>query len=123
MFDGQALSSGGSKIAKSLYENFGHVFSKELKRLNTAPEETPVDALRRTFLSINKDLATAVTQDTDERLLLSHRGSAASVALSQADLHSGGVATVIFLQESELYVANVGDTQAVLIHLKAAIES
>ncbi|RDL34670.1 Adenylate cyclase [Venustampulla echinocandica] len=115
MFDGQALSSGGSKIAKFLHENFGHIFSEELRRLN-APHETPADALRRAFLGLNKDLATAATQHTEERSLLSHRGSAAPAVLSQADLHSGGVATVMFLQQSELYVANVGDAQAMLIH-------
>ncbi|CZR50471.1 probable adenylate cyclase [Phialocephala subalpina] len=116
MFDGQALSSGGSKIAKYLHENFGHIFGEELKRLNPGLNETPVDALRRAFLSLNKDLATAATQHTEERSLLSHRGSAAPAVLSQADLHSGGVATVLFLQQSELYVANVGDAQAMLIH-------
>jgi adenylate cyclase len=116
MFDGQALSSGGSKIAKYLHENFGHIFSEELRKLNSSLKETPVDALRRAFLSLNKDLATAATQHTEERSLLSHRGSAAPAVLSQADLHSGGVATVMFLQQSELYVANVGDAQAMLIH-------
>ncbi|PQE29003.1 adenylate cyclase protein [Rutstroemia sp. NJR-2017a BBW] len=116
MFDGQALSSGGSKIAKYLHENFGHIFSDELGRLNALNDETPADALRRAFLSLNKDLATAASQNTEERSLLSHRGSAAPAVLSQADLHSGGVATVMFLQQSELYVANVGDAQAMLIH-------
>lgn len=116
MFDGQALSNSGSKIAKYLHENFGHIFSEELRRLNAELGESPVDALRRAFLSLNKDLATAATQQTEERPLLSHRGSAAPAVLSQADLHSGGVATVMFLQQSELYVANVGDAQAMLIH-------
>ncbi|TAQ89214.1 hypothetical protein B7494_g2438 [Chlorociboria aeruginascens] len=117
MFDGQALSSGGSKIAKYLHENFGHIFSDELRRLNTANDETPVDALRRAFLSLNKDLATAATQYAEERPILSaHRGSATPTVLSQSDLHSGGVATVMFLQQLELYVANVGDAQAMLIH-------
>jgi adenylate cyclase len=116
MFDGEALSSGGSKIAKYLHVNFGHIFSDELRKLNSSLEETPVDALRRAFLSLNKDLATAATQHTEERSLLSHRGSAAPAVLSQADLHSGGVATVMFLQQSELYVANVGDAEAMLIH-------
>lgn len=116
MFDGQALSNSGSKIAKYLQENFGHIFSEELRRVDAAHGESPVDALRRAFLSLNKDLATAATQHTEERPLLSHRGSAAPAVLSQADLHSGGVATIMFLQQSELYVANVGDAQAMLIH-------
>ncbi|KAH8676841.1 adenylate cyclase [Tricladium varicosporioides] len=116
MFDGQALSSSGSKIAKYLHENFGHSFSEELRKLNSATQDTPADALRRAFLALNKDLATAATLHTEERSLQSHRGSAAPAVLSQADLHSGGVATVMFLQQSELYVANVGDAQAMLIH-------
>lgn len=115
MFDGQALPSGGSKIAKYLHENFGKTFNEELKKLNPGLNESPTDALRRTFLSLNKDLATAATQHTEERSLLSHRGSAAPAVLSRADLHSGGVATVMYLQRMELYVANVGDAQALLI--------
>ncbi|KAG9238366.1 adenylate cyclase, partial [Amylocarpus encephaloides] len=122
MFDGQTLSNAGSKIAKYLHENFGSIFLQELRRVNannaTGPtiKETPADALRRAFLALNKDLATAATQMTEERSLSSHRGSAAPAVLSQADLRSGGVATVMFLQNSELYVANVGDAQAMLIH-------
>ncbi|RFU32448.1 hypothetical protein B7463_g3879, partial [Scytalidium lignicola] len=116
MFDGQALSTGGSKIARYLHENFGHIFSDELKRLNPEIGETPVDALRRAFLSLNKDLTTAATHHTEERSLLTHRGSSTAALLTQADLNSGGVATVAFLQQSELYVANVGDAQAILIH-------
>ena len=116
MFDGQALSGSGSKIARYLHENFGHIFSEELKKLNSELGETPADALRRAFLSLNKDLAIAATQCAEERPLLSHRSTTASTALSHTDLQSGGVATVVFLQNSELYVANVGDAQAMLIH-------
>ena len=43
LFDGQALSSGGSKIAKYLHENFGHIFTTELKQLKTRLGETPGD--------------------------------------------------------------------------------
>ncbi|CAG8960584.1 hypothetical protein HYFRA_00013407 [Hymenoscyphus fraxineus] len=115
MFDGQSLSNAGSKIARYLHENFGNIFSDEIRKLVT-PKETPVDALRRAFLSLNKDLATAAAQFSEERSMTTHRGSSSSVVLSQADLRSGGTATVVFLQGSELYVANVGDAQAMLIH-------
>ncbi|KAK3341208.1 hypothetical protein B0T25DRAFT_334445 [Lasiosphaeria hispida] len=118
LFDGQALSSGGSKIAKYLHENFGHIFTMELKALKTRPghNETPEDALRRAFLALNKDLVTVAIQHTEERPLMSHRGSnAPPVVLSKEDLNSGGVATVLYLQSQELYVANVGDVQSMLI--------
>ncbi|KAK0618481.1 hypothetical protein B0T17DRAFT_496197 [Bombardia bombarda] len=115
LFDGQALSSGGSKIAKYLHENFGPIFTEELKALKTRFNETPEDALRRAFLALNKDLVTVATQHTEERPLMSHRPSTAPVVLSKEDLNSGGVATVVYMQSQELYVANVGDVQAMLI--------
>lgn len=115
LFDGQELSSGGSKIAKYLHENFGHIFTMELKALKTRQNETPTDALRRAFLALNKDLVTVAIEHTEKRSLMSHRGSSAPVVLSKEDLNSGGVATVAYLQAQELYVANVGDAQAMLI--------
>ncbi|KFY57019.1 hypothetical protein V497_05787 [Pseudogymnoascus sp. VKM F-4516 (FW-969)] len=115
MFDGQAATSGGSKVAKYLHENFVRIFSDEVKMLNPAVHDTPVDALRRAFLSLNKELASGATQYVEDRSLLSHRGSSPPAVLSQADLNSGGVATVMFLEQMELYVANVGDAQAMLI--------
>lgn len=113
LFDGQALSSGGSKIAKYLHENFGHIFATELGALNQ--DETPVDALRRAFLGLNKDLVTIAVQHTEERSKATHRGSAQPVVLSKEDLNSGGVATVAYLRGTDLFVANVGDVQAMVI--------
>ena len=117
MFDGQALSSGGSKLAKYLQEHFQFHFIEELSRL--AKEETPADGLRRAFLALNKDLATTASQTLDEKEhrlpQKSHRGSTAAHTLSADDLTSGGVATVLFLDNMELYVANVGDAQAMLV--------
>ncbi|KAL6402942.1 putative adenylate cyclase [Ilyonectria robusta] len=115
LFDGQALSSGGSKIAKYLHENFGHIFAIELKALKTRSNETPVDALRRAFLALNKDLVTIAIQHSEERPQKTHRGSGQPVILTKEDLNSGGVATVVYLQNTELYVANVGDAQAMVI--------
>ncbi|KAI0401032.1 protein phosphatase 2C [Xylaria palmicola] len=115
LFDGQALSSGGSKIAKYLHENFGHIFTMELKGLKTLQNEGPADALRRAFLALNKDLVTIAIEHTEKRPLGMHRGSGAPVVLSKEDLNSGGVATIAYLQNQELYIANVGDAQAMLI--------
>jgi len=115
MFDGQASTSGGSRVAKYLQENFGRIFTDELKMLNPAVHDVTVDALRRAFLSLNKELASAATQHVEDRSLQSYRGSGSQAVLTQADSNSGGVATVMFLEHMELYVANVGDAQAMLI--------
>jgi len=117
MFDGQASSLGGSKLAQYLHDNFQIQFSEELSKLQ--PEkDSPVDALRRTFLALNKDLAIAASQTFDEKEhrvpQTGHRGSIAAQKLTADDINSGGVATVAFLDNMELYLANVGDAQAYL---------
>ncbi|KAI1176825.1 protein phosphatase 2C [Nemania sp. FL0916] len=115
LFDGQALSSGGSKIARYLHENFRHIFTYELRHIRTNLNEGPADALRRAFLSLNKDLVTIAIEHTEKRPAGMHRGSGASVVLSKEDLNSGGVATIAYLQSQDLYIANVGNAQAMLI--------
>jgi adenylate cyclase len=117
LFDGQSLSSGGSRVAKYLHEKFKHVFSEELEKLKST--ETPVDALRRTYLGLNKDLATAAMQAISERehpgSALVHRGSISGPELGDDDMNSGSVATVMYLHGMDLYMSNVGDAQALLI--------
>ncbi|KAL6156846.1 hypothetical protein ACJBU6_04432 [Exserohilum turcicum] len=114
LFDAQPLAGGGSKIAKYLYDNFKNRFADELERLR--PQETPSDALRRTYLGLNKELATAATQALDKNAFTSPTQQRSSVPeLSDDDLTSGSVATVLFLKEMELYISNVGDAQALLI--------
>ncbi|KAL8999220.1 MAG: hypothetical protein Q9169_001885 [Polycauliona sp. 2 TL-2023] len=120
LFDGQSSSSGGSKLARYLHENFGFHFVEELGKLK-AEVESPSDALRRTFLALNKDLATAATQSMEDKEhhrgpQLGHRGSISGQTLSADDLSSGGIATVMFLDNMELYLAHIGDAQAMLVH-------
>lgn len=117
MFDGQTMSSGGSRVAKYLHENFAGVFYEELKKAD-ATKESAVDALRRTFLSMNKDMANFASSgfDTKEhRLANGHRGSTVANILGPDDLTSGGVATVLYFKGLDLYVANVGDIEAIMI--------
>lgn len=117
MFDGQSISSGGSRVAKYLHENFSAVFFDELKRGELA-KDTPIDALRRTFLAINKDMANFASSNFDakeHRLVNGHRGSTVANTLGPDDLSSGGVATVLYFSGQELHVANVGDLEAILI--------
>lgn len=119
MFDGQTLTSGGSKIARYLHEKFKHHFSEELEKIKPDSGETPLDALRRTYLGLNKELATVATQALEARehpsSALVQRTSVTGLELGEHDMTSGAVATVMYLQAMELYVSNVGDAQAVLI--------
>ena len=117
LFDGLPLANGGSKIVKYLQENFERQFKLELKR--KAPTETPEDALRRTYLSLNKELGTWANQSYEAKerrgIHVPHRGSVITQTLSQEDLISGCAATVMYLHSMDLYVSNVGNAQAILI--------
>jgi adenylate cyclase len=121
MFEGQSMAGGGSKIAKYLHENFRTAFEGQLKKLSDK-DSGPTDALRRTFLSLNKDMAAAATRSIDvreQRMNSVHRGSTVAQVLNQDDINSGGVATILYLNNSDLFVANVGDAQALLIQANA----
>lgn len=122
LFDGQTLSTGGSKISKFLNESVASFLTDELTKLRQG--ETPATALRRVFLNLNKELATTATQTLDEKGVgaaaasrhpSAGGGSPSSVSvLGPADLNSGGVATVVYMAKTTLFVANVGDAMAVL---------
>lgn len=122
MFDAHPLSSGGSKIAKYLYENFKHRFADELDKLRQ--HESTVDALRRTYLGLNKEIALAATTAAEYKTGgptgMGHRGSVSSPDLTEEDVHSGCIATVLYLKETELFVSNVGDATALLIETSGA---
>ncbi|KAI5838347.1 phosphatase 2C-domain-containing protein [Morchella snyderi] len=118
MFDGQALSTGGSKVSKFLHESLEFFLKEELDKLRA--DEKPGKALHRAFLNLNKELATVAMQTFDEKNVSginTHRGSIAPSAavLGQDDLASGGVATVVYIKDNELYLANVGDAMAILV--------
>ncbi|RPA85420.1 PP2C-domain-containing protein [Ascobolus immersus RN42] len=118
LFDGEAMSSGGSKVAKHLQENFSSHFQEELDKLRK--EESTVTALRRTFLSLNKDLANTAMSSKDEKVGAAQgslRGSTSSNVgvLGEDDLAVGASACVVYIAGSSMFVANVGDVMAVLI--------
>lgn len=117
LFDGVPMSNGGSKIAKYLSENFEAQFKAELKQRQTG--ETVADALRRTYLALNKELAILAhesIESKERRTSQQHRGSLTSrQMLNEDDLASGAVATVMYLHGMDLFVSNVGDAQALLI--------
>ncbi|KAI5797935.1 hypothetical protein DFH27DRAFT_591462 [Peziza echinospora] len=113
MFDGQSLSSGGSKVAMFLHEHFTFYFTAELARLREA--ETTATALRRTFLTLNKGLANNAMQTLDEKSGSVRGQSTNTTVLGADDLHTGSSATVVYIVGNDMFVANVGDAMAILV--------
>jgi adenylate cyclase len=117
LFDGQSMTSGGSRIAKYLHENFSSTLADELLKAEKAGD-TPEDGLRRAFLSLNKDMANFASSNFDareHRLANGHRGSTIANVLGPDDVGSGCTAAAIYLNGTDLYVANVGDVCAIMI--------
>lgn len=116
MFDGEALSSGGSKVAKYLHEHFASSFMTELNKAEQEKDSIE-DALRRSFLGLNKDMANYASSAIESREHRMQTGRSPSVAnlLSAEDLNAGCVAAVLYLNGTELHVANVGDIEVYMI--------
>jgi adenylate cyclase len=137
MFDGLSIVHGGSKIAKHLQDYFTVHLGIELKKLRK--DEAIPAALRRAFLSFNKELGTAVTplpvktgsMSTEAPLVQAlpsagHRPSMVSMssamqvtsyissALSAQDRTAGASVCLVYLVGKRASVANVGDSLAVL---------
>ncbi|KAK9767891.1 cysteinyl-tRNA synthetase [Basidiobolus ranarum] len=92
LFDSLNVKRGGSAFSKYLNDWFTYQFTSELKKLRE-PSETAEDALRRTFLGIEKELGTQFIE----------KGR-----------NAGASALVTYICDKTLYVANVGDALAVI---------
>ncbi|KAK9484358.1 phosphatase 2C-domain-containing protein [Lipomyces starkeyi] len=113
LFDGRPVADGGSKIAKFAQDNFADFFGIELRKLREG--ESVATALRRTFLSLNKELGTRTMSDAEDkyRLDYGHRGSSV-VVVRPEDANTGACATVVYIAGNRLYIANIGDVRAIL---------
>ncbi|KAK9454179.1 hypothetical protein V1511DRAFT_481732 [Dipodascopsis uninucleata] len=114
LFDGQASNTSGSRVAKFLQENFASFFNEELKKLREG--EAVTAALRRTFLSLNKELGICTMSDSDDATHygFSQAGSASMAQVGPEDFSTGACATIIYIAKNRLYIANTGDVRAIL---------
>ncbi|KAI8986475.1 hypothetical protein BDB01DRAFT_611415 [Pilobolus umbonatus] len=90
LFDGPKYARTASRLTKFLNDNLTYHFINELQK--TKDDDTIVSAIRRTFLSLEKAFA---TENPDEREL-------------------GASALVCYISGTKLYVANIGDSFAVI---------
>ncbi|CAO3650420.1 unnamed protein product [Cunninghamella blakesleeana] len=90
LFDGRKDPKSGCKLTKHLNDNLTYHFINELRKIKD--DDTIVSAVRRTFLALQKELASSVVDG---------KGSGASAA-------------ICYIAGTKLYVANVGDVLAVI---------
>ncbi|MBW0498996.1 hypothetical protein O181_038711 [Austropuccinia psidii MF-1] len=119
LFDSHSKTPfGGGKLAKFLHDGFSISLNNELKRLKE--NEGIAEALRRSFLNINRDYGNLITNQFETRrkgsgvsLHRSERPSITSVT-NGVDLRCGASAVVMYVVKKTIYVANVGDALAVI---------
>jgi adenylate cyclase len=104
--------SSNNRFSKYIRDNFLQIFSKQLEDLNK--DDTVPDALRRTFLRLNKMgydtcIRAHITSEKPHTLAfpppITQRSQAAAVALQ-------GI--VVYISDKTLYVANSGNALAVI---------
>ncbi|GBB94024.1 hypothetical protein RclHR1_22770003 [Rhizophagus clarus] len=115
LFEGRAGTNRGGRVAKYLHDNFQSSFKTELERLKDFDQVE--SSLRRSFLSLNKELGLKMFNSNNSALESEYAWeseSTNSVALGIDDNKSGASGIVVYISGTILYVANVGDTKAVI---------
>jgi adenylate cyclase len=128
MFGRSHASLHNTHISKFLHDHFVSTFAEQLKALDLSKGESHPDALRRTFLKLNRlthdHLFSAYTTSATGRKMsqASHRSAGALIGMNAADTmgNAGGASSigasgiVAYFRGHHLYVANVGNALAVM---------
>ncbi|QRW08570.1 adenylate cyclase [Ceratobasidium sp. AG-Ba] len=115
IFGRAAPVANSNRLAKYLHENFSQTLLGFLKSLKPDREGTP-DALRRTFLSLNKTLYDHLLPPASTVRKMSQASTTAGTktTLDPASLKASAAACVVYFVDKMMYVANVGSSVAVI---------
>ncbi|KAI9463354.1 hypothetical protein F5148DRAFT_1211616 [Russula earlei] len=128
MFGRSHASPHNTHISKFLHDNFVSTLAEQLKDLDLSKGESHPDALRRTFLKLNRlthdHLFAAYSTNASGRKMsqASHRSAGAFLGINAADVagSTGGTSSigasgiVAYFRGHHLHVANVGNALAVM---------
>ncbi|KAN0138351.1 Protein phosphatase 2C domain containing protein, partial [Lactarius tabidus] len=123
MFGRSHASPHNTRISKFLHDNFVQTFTEQLKALDLSKGESHADALRRTFLMLNRlthdHLFSAhATNASGRKTQARHRSSStlfstnADAAGVSASIGASGI--VAYFRGHHLFVANAGNALAVV---------
>jgi adenylate cyclase len=128
MFGRSHASPHNTHISKFLTDNFVSTFAEQIKALDLNKGESHPDALRRTFLKLNRlthdHLFSAYASNASGRKMsqASHRSAGAIYGMNPADIGTssgssiGASGIVAYFRGHHLHVANVGNALAVMSH-------
>ena len=117
LIDGKnEISNSSNRLPKFLRDMYPDVLNRMLEKYGDETEANIKNALRHSFLQLNKDL-NSKAQDTMNGHKSSSSSSSSSVNeenVSMIDLSSGAALTVVYIKDKMVYTANIGDTMAIL---------
>ncbi|AET41566.1 adenylate cyclase Ecym_8286 [Eremothecium cymbalariae DBVPG len=96
----------GHKISQVVRDIYDRILLRSLEKYGDKTSSEIRDALRFSFLQLNKEINSAITS-VDNR-------NNDSVSLTSADSLSGASVTVVYMKGKKIYTANIGNTTAIL---------
>ena len=104
--------SSNNRFSKFIRDNFLLVFSKQLEDLKK--DDTVPDALRRTFLRLNKMGYDYLYSTAYSQRKTSHASVSTTYYPEKSSGRSGASGIVVYISDKTLYVANSGNALAVI---------
>jgi adenylate cyclase len=114
MFGRAQPIANNNRIAKFLHDHFIQQFTNHLSQLKPEKDEGVPDALRRTFLKLNKLLHEFLYSTNMRKMSQSSASSRGTSVLDTALLRSGVSGLVMYIVDKTLYIANAGNALAVI---------
>ena len=109
-----ASATGCNRLAKFLHDRFLTVFIAQLNAIDPYRNESVPDALRRSFLKLNKELHDMLYSVSSTRKMSQSSASVHGVPNDPSIIRSGASGIVLYFVGRTMYVANVGNTLAVV---------
>ncbi|GJE90159.1 adenylate cyclase-like protein [Phanerochaete sordida] len=115
MFGRASHIGSNNRLSKWLHDNYPMALAAAIERLDEDRGESVPDAMRRSFLRLNKELHDWLyTRDTRRPSTVSATNENTAPAVDYTSLRSGASGVVLYFIGRTLYVANAGNALAVI---------
>ncbi|KAG1751292.1 uncharacterized protein EDB91DRAFT_598835 [Suillus paluster] len=117
MFGRTKACPGNNILSKYLHDNFASLFNEQLLQLKKdqkGGKEGVPDALRRTFLKLNRQLHDKLYSQPSRKMSTVSASTAPPSGLDSSYIRQGASGIVVYVVGRTLYVANVGHALAVI---------